>query len=243
MSSFAEQGLLPDCTGHGVMPVAEETLVACDGAGVAAGPDHHVLMQIGWGDHQVANFTAFDEARTIGAQSVGDSGGVSGSTTLGGGEALLAGRLCNTDASGKPTPNDPVDSRYNSSVAGEYCYQPASPLWGIAPISSYPYDGSAIAIFDAGPDGDGTAYATDPPPPSDVPPPDTRANLDPHEAPRRTCAAQDMKGIFFDVNDAIARNLGLGGRVFDVVQELSGGGTLAGPPYFSGGWQSACALP
>ena len=37
----------------------------------AATPDHHVLMQIAWGDHQVANITAFDVARTIGAKSVG----------------------------------------------------------------------------------------------------------------------------------------------------------------------------
>src|SRR5438132_5986509 len=33
-------------------------------------PDHHVLMQVAWGDHQVANITAEDEARTIGAASI-----------------------------------------------------------------------------------------------------------------------------------------------------------------------------
>ncbi len=254
MSSFGEaHNLLPDCTGDGVKAVVEQTPAGCDPPGVTPGPDHHVLMEIAWGDHQVANFTAFDEARTIGAESVGNSGGSTGSNAPGGGEALLASRLCNTDAGGSATTNDPTDSGYNSSVANEYCYQPDSPLWGITPISSYPYNGSAIAIFDAGPDGDGTAYATDPPPPSDVPPPDTRANLDPHEAPRRTCAAQDMKGTYFDVNGA---QYGIaGGLVTDPAQMLTGflahydgqpitaTSTLAGPPYFSGGWHNTCALP
>jgi hypothetical protein len=252
MSSSAEEGLLPDCTGRGVVPVAEETTAVCDGAGVTPGPDHHVLMQIAWGDHQVANITAFDEARTIGAESVG---GPATSDTPGGGEAILHSRLCNTAADGQPTANDPVDSRYGSTTPGEYCYQPDSPLWGITPISSYPYDGSAIAVFDAGPDGSGTPYGTDPPPPSDLAPPDTTANLDPHEAPRRTCAAQDMKGIFFDVNDQVYSADGYGGEVEDVPQmllglisdyggqPLSATGTLAGPPYFSGGWHDACALP
>ena len=33
-------------------------------------PDHHVLLQVAWGDHQVANITAFTEARTIGADGM-----------------------------------------------------------------------------------------------------------------------------------------------------------------------------
>jgi len=253
MTASAESGLLPDCTGLGVVPASEQTTGHCDGPGVVPGPDHHVLMEIAWGDHQVANITAFDEARTIGAESVGNS---TASDQLGGGEAILASRLCNTDANGKPTTNDPTDSENGSDVSGEYCWAPSSPLWGITPITSYPYDGSAIAVFDSGPDGDGTAYATDPPPPSDVYPPNTSANLDPHEAPRRTCAAQDMKGAFFDVDgqiDGLAD--GAGGLVTDPPQQLTGfvpdyaggslagSGTLFGPPYFSGGWQGTCALP
>lgn len=243
MGASAEEGLLTDCTGLGVVAAGSESSTCPAGT-----PDHHVLMQIAWGDHQVANVTAADEARTIGAESVGTSGGLSGSNALGGGETLLASRLCSTDAAA----NDPVDSGYNSSVPGQYCYQPDAPLWGITPIATYPYDGSAIAIFDAGPDGDGTAYATEPPPPSDVPSPDTSANLDPHEAPRRTCAAQDMKGSFFDTYGLIT---GVDGYVTDPPQQLTGfvadysgqalvgSGTPAGPPYFSGGWQGTCALP
>ncbi|HUY64772.1 MAG TPA: hypothetical protein VMV14_09700 [Acidimicrobiales bacterium] len=33
-------------------------------------PDHQVLMQMAWGDHQVADITAEDEARTIGAEGI-----------------------------------------------------------------------------------------------------------------------------------------------------------------------------
>jgi hypothetical protein len=234
MSASAEGGLLPDCTGMGVVKASDQTLANCDVETSAPGPDHHVLMQIAWGDHQVANFTAFDEARTIGAAAVG---GASTSDTPGSGEALLASRLCNKDAKGNFTVNDPVD--------GHYCYASDSPLWDLFPITSYPYDGSAIAIFDSGPDGTadhlgGSAVTgTDPPPPSDVPPPDTSSNNDPHEYPRRSCAAQDQKGAFFDINGTVT---GFDGYVTAPAQHLSSGATLAGPPYFAGGWQGTCSL-
>jgi hypothetical protein len=233
MSAAAEEGLLPDCTGMGVVKASDQTVSNCDVETPDPGPDHHVLMQIAWGDHQVANFTAFDEARTIGARAVG---GPSTSNTLAGGEALLASRLCNTDAKGNFTANDPVD--------GHYCYEPDSVLWDIPAIESYPYDGSAIAIFDSGPDGTtdhlggSSVTGTDPPPPSDVPSPDTASNNDPHEYPRRACAAQDQKGSFFDTNGTVT---GLDGYVTAPVQPLSSGGTLAGPPYFAGGWQGTCS--
>jgi hypothetical protein len=234
MGASAEEGLLPDCTGMAVVEASDQTLATCD-AGVAnPGPDHHVLMQIAWGDHQVANFTAFDEARTIGAESVGGS---ATTNLLGGGGALLASRLCDTDSKGAFTTNDPVD--------GSYCYAPDSPLWHLAAISSYPYNGSAISIFDGGPDGvadhlgSSAAAGTDPPPPSDVPSPDQSANGDPHEYPRRSCAAQDQKGAFFDISGAVT---GLPGYVTAPPQQLAGGGTLPGPPYFAGGWQGTCSL-
>src|SRR6202035_2026434 len=49
MTSTAVGGLLPDCTAEGVVPAANEK-----GRCPTAGPDHHVLMQVAWGDHQVA---------------------------------------------------------------------------------------------------------------------------------------------------------------------------------------------
>ena len=183
-------------------------------------------MQVAWGDHQVANITAFDEARTIGARAVGRP---LTSNRLGRGEALLASRLCSNEPG--TNANDPVD--------GNYCYHADAPLWDVAPITRYPFNGSAIVVFDSGPDG-ATRFGTDPPPPSDVPPPDTANNQDPHEGPRRSCAAQDQKGAFFDLNGLIT---GVRGYVTDPVQRLSAGGQLTGPPYFAGGWNGTCALP
>ncbi|MGH3744610.1 MAG: hypothetical protein ACRDTP_07115, partial [Mycobacteriales bacterium] len=66
MTASAEGGLLRDCTGLGVVPSARVSVVCPQ-----ATPDHHALLQVAWGDHQVANVTAFAEARTIGARAVG----------------------------------------------------------------------------------------------------------------------------------------------------------------------------
>jgi hypothetical protein len=170
MTRSAESGLLPDT------------------------PDHHVLMQIAWGDHQVANITAEDEARTIGAGSIAPP--------------LVASRLSGA--------NDP---------GGAYAYNPSSQFWNVPPITAFPYDGSAIAIYDAGPVG-ADQYGTEPPPPSDTP---NRTGGDPHEAPRRACAGQQQKSDF----------LANGGLVTEPPQP---NGPLP-PPYFSGGWMGTCALP
>jgi hypothetical protein len=221
MTSTAEGGLLPDCTGMGVVPAAQEKIRCPVGT-----PNHHVLMQVAWGDHQVANITAFDEARTIGARAVGTAGT---SNKLGSGQALLASRLCSHEP-GKNA-NDPVD--------GNYCYNADAPLWDILPITHYPFNGSAIEIFDSGPDG-ATARGTDPPPPSDVPPPDTTKNHDPHEGPRRACVAQDQKGHFFDINGLIS---GVDGFVWKLSQKLTKGGKIDGPPFFDTGWHGTCQLP
>lgn len=155
-------------------------------------PDHHALLQMAWGDHQVADITAEDEARTIGAGSPDPP--------------LLSSRLSGTDDPG-----------------GAFSYDPSSPFWDIPQITSFPYDGSAIVMFDGGPVG-ATSYGTDPPPPSDVP---NRSGNDPHEAPRRACAAQQQKSNFLSV----------GGLVTEPPQPDG----PAPAPYFSGGWQGTCA--
>jgi hypothetical protein len=157
-------------------------------------PDHHVLMQIAWGDHQVANITAEDEARTIGAASIAPP--------------LVSARLSGS--------NDP---------GGVYAYDANSPFWHVPPITSFPYDGSAIVLFDAGPVGS-DQYGTDAPPPSDVP---NRTGGDPHEAPRRACAAQHQKAPFLAVHGVVTEPLQPNGP--------------APPPYFSGGWQGTCTNP
>jgi hypothetical protein len=215
MTASSDGGLLRDCTGLGAVPVAK-VAATCP----TATPDHHVLMQVAWGDHQVANITAFDEARTIGARAVGLP---ATSDAIGSGDALIASRLCSNEPHGNA--NDPVD--------GNYCWKASSVFWDLTPISHYPYDGSAIVLFDGGPDGAGMPYNTDPPPPSDVPQPDTSTNQDPHEGPRRACVAQDQKGAFFHVH----------GLVTEPKQQFTDAHKPAGPPYFDGGWNGTCALP
>ena len=173
MTSSAAGGLLPDT------------------------PDHRVLMQVAWGDHQVANVTAEDEARTIGA-----------GTFL---PALDPSRLCGD--------NDP---------GGAYCYSlpdgTVTPTWGIPGITTVPYPGSAMVFYDAGPIN-ADKYGTEPAPPSDRP---NYTGGDPHEAPRRACAAQQQKSDF----------LSAAGQVTEPLQPDG----PPPPPYFSGGWQGTCAL-
>jgi hypothetical protein len=125
---------------------------------------HHVLLQVAYGDHQVANITAETEARTIGA-------------------AGLYPPL--------------VTARF-----GPYL----DPFYAIPPITSFPYDGSAITMFDTGPVRTptptpcGTHNGTDPPPASDLP---NRSGDDPHEAPRRAAWGQVQKSNFLSIGGMV----------------------------------------
>ncbi|MFC5926489.1 hypothetical protein [Micromonospora vulcania] len=71
------------------------------------------------------------------------------------------------------------------------------PYWGIAPIRSYPYTGSALVIWNSG-----AAYA---PPPTNLAPAGPEYGDDPHEFPRAQAPAQKQKAAFL-----------LTGRVIDV---------------------------
>ena len=142
-------------------------------------PSHHVLLQVAYGDHQVANITAEDEARTIGA-------------------AGLYPPL--------------VSARYGP-------YQDV--FWNIPAISSFPYDGSAITLFDTGPVRGANPDGTDPPPTADVP---NRSGTDPHEAPRRAPWGQVQKSDFLSV----------GGLVTNPQP--------GGAPYFAWGWDGVTGL-
>jgi hypothetical protein len=118
-------------------------------------PAHKVLMQIAYGDHQVSQYAAMVEARTLGARA----------------------------------------------------YQPAlDPLrtqdkfltWGIPTIRSYPFDGSGVVIWDAGPG------LVNPPPLGNLPP---TTGADPRSFVRSTPAARTQKAAFLDDN---------GGAIVDV---------------------------
>jgi hypothetical protein len=120
-------------------------------AGLPGTPTHHVLLQVAYGDHQVANITAETEARTIGAAGL-----------------------------------------FQPLVSGRYgAYQ--DPFWGIPAIGAFPYDGSAINLFDTGPVRGSNPEGTNPPPTADLP---NRSGQDPHEAPRRAPWGQVQKSDF-----------------------------------------------
>ena len=114
-------------------------------------PPHQVLMQVAFGDHQVANVTADIEARTIGARAYQP--------------ALAAGK----------SPD-------------------VTPLWGIDPIPSYPWKGSAIVYWDSG---------TPAPPRGNVPPFEPDFGEDPHSRPRATPAAQLQKSEFLRTDGVV----------------------------------------
>jgi hypothetical protein len=107
-------------------------------------PPHTVMLHVAFGDHQVTQYQADVEARTIGASIHVP--------------ILAAGR----------SPQ-------------------AKPSFGIPPIGAYPFPGSAIVYWDAGP----ARVAA--PPLTNTP---NRDLEDPHEYPRRTPAARQQKSDF-----------------------------------------------
>jgi hypothetical protein len=128
-------------------------------------PAHKVLMNVALGDHQVSNWAAAVEARTIGARL----------------------RTPTLDLFRDPT--------------GGYQY-----FGEIPPIPSYPYDGSAITVWDSGPVNKDCSKGTPPPLLVNEPvfggcgpagtPPDEQGGEDPHELVRRTAADRTMKALF-----------------------------------------------
>jgi hypothetical protein len=140
-------------------------------------PVHHVLMQLGLGDHQVSNFAAQVEARTIGAHA----------------------RVPWADH-GRFSEHDPT--------------------YGLGAITGFPFDGSAIVLWDSGPVRKSPCPAGDsecgtPPPPTTNTPPDQ--GHDPHELPRRSALARAQKSAF----------LSIGGKVVDV---------CGARPCYAGAW-------
>ena len=149
--------------------------------GLPSTPTHKVLLQVAYGDHQVANITAETEARTIGAAGVFP-----------------------------PV----VPQRY-----GPY----KDPFWHIPAIGAYPYDGSAITMFDSGPATNLTSegkHGTDWPPPIDQP---NRSGDDPHSGPRNAPCGQDQKSAFLLPTGTVTNPCG-------------------GAPYFSYSWDGQSGL-
>jgi hypothetical protein len=91
-----------------------------------------------------------------------------------------------------------------------------SPYFGIAPISHFPFNGSALVVWDIGPvrTVNGQALGTGPPPTANVP---NSIGNDPHEAPRADAFNRQQKSDFLQV----------GGAVFDVCDSH---------PCYAAGW-------
>jgi hypothetical protein len=140
-------------------------------------PQHRVLMQVAFGDHQVTTVQADAEARTIGA-----------------------GVLWPALESATRSPD-------------------VVPYWGIPRITSFPYDGSAMTIFDTGPvrTVNGEVAGTNAPPTTNTP---NFAGKDPHGGPRSTLCGQQQKADFLAPN----------GRVT---------APCTGAPYFAYGYHDA----
>jgi hypothetical protein len=120
-------------------------------------PAHQVLLDVAFGDHQVSDYQADVEARTIGA--------------LAHRPVIYKGR-----------------------------WPSGQPLWDVAAIKGYPYTGSAIYYWDAGPiretsPGSGQFVGTEPPPFENLP---NRTGEDPHSLPRATAAEQQLVSDFFE---------------------------------------------
>ncbi len=139
-------------------------------------PRHTVLMHVAFGDHQVSDFAAAVEARTIGASIHWPA----------------------------------LDTARDPTGGSQY--------FGLIPhITSYPYNGSAIVVWDAGAPnsncslGVGAPPFTNTPPvdgcPSGVPPAQWGAN-DPHEFPRNTPAARLQKSDFEEPNGVVIDTCG-----------------------------------
>ena len=122
-------------------------------------PSHVVLMQIAYGDHQVSDYAAAVEARTVGAKVY-----------------------------------EPALDLSTNRV------QDANMFYGLPAISSFPFRGSAVEIWDSGPG------RVQPPGFANLPPVSGPTNIDPHEDVRNTPAARLQKSLF----------LAPGGAVFDI---------------------------
>jgi hypothetical protein len=70
-------------------------------------------------------------------------------------------------------------------------------FWGIPVLRRFPYRGSAIEVWDSGPG------RVQPPPVGNVPPTPSPTNVDPHQDPRNTPAAQEQISDFLQQAGAV----------------------------------------
>jgi hypothetical protein len=91
-----------------------------------------------------------------------------------------------------------------------------NPGWGLSAIPSYPYNGSALVYFDAGPvrsDGAGGWLGNSPAPFANVTAKKASGSsandgADPHERPRRSSSGRAMKSAFLRVDGSVTQTCG-----------------------------------
>ena len=98
-------------------------------------------------------------------------------------------------------------------TVGASAYQPALDLstnrardrnlfYGLPAIKKFPFNGSAIEVWDSGPGH------TQPPPLGNIPPQDTSTNQDPHETVRNTPLAREQKSDFLQPDGSVVNVCG-----------------------------------
>jgi hypothetical protein len=173
---FFEAGYTHNLERHLILSIAEMLWEQAEASGHAAHltadpypntPPKKILMHVALGDEQVTQFSAENEARTIGA------------------------------------------SLRTPAVSASKFIPDALPFYGIPAIPSYPFDGSAIVIWDSGnpwPIGDDVPPVLDPTSPewADLLPCAQRyEGGDPHECPRRQPNGRLQKSEFLKTNGAV----------------------------------------
>jgi hypothetical protein len=98
----------------------------------------------------------------------------------------------------------PAAAQVEARTIGARIHQPALapgwsdevvPFWGIPPIPAYPWDGSAMVVWNSG-----LAFA---PPPTNLAPVGPQYGPDPHEFPRAQPSAQQQKAIFLLTGEVV----------------------------------------
>ena len=153
-------------------------------------PVHHVLLHSAFGDHQVSNWTALVEARTIGAKLYTPDGIADHALDPGrwavGGQTVLQPFL-GID----PIPSFP----YDGSALVFFDSGPIRPdgSGGIDGVNPEPLSNNAPVNPDK---DDPLAHPND--------------GEDPHEFPRRTATGQKMKSDFYAPNGLVEKDCGTG---------------------------------
>jgi hypothetical protein len=98
-----------------------------------------------------------------------------------------------------------IGAHIHMPATAEGRHHDLDPYFGITPIAEYPFDGSAITIWDGGPVPNDHDEGTPAPPVANLPP---REGKDPHERPRRQPDAMLQKSEFLKTDGRVVNVCG-----------------------------------